>query len=259
MNHYISSAITRKYIEHSIKRTHILKLFFTLLSLMPSIVFAQNKDYSRDTGPSILIGTQVPLQYTVGFSYHFSPVISARAQVGLLTKPYDRMVLGIMEQFGLEKPISRLIERSLDHGLMYTLGGNYHFGKNYIGLFGQHAQLKGNISLENAASTYFDRDLSFLSPFGVSLLEISAKSNITNIGLIYGRRFVLPNPRFEILAEAGVAKVIGSNNQFSSNQRLLEQVPLVKQLYRNLASDFSDAYRKNGYLPSINIYLNYHF
>jgi hypothetical protein len=142
---------------------------------------------------------------------------------------------------------------------MYTLGGNYHFGKNYIGLFGQYARLKGSISLENAASAYFNTDLSFLSPFGISLLEVSAKSNITNIGLLYGRRFILPNPRFEILAEAGFAKIIGSNNQFSSNQRLVEQIPLVRQLYRNLEGDFSDAYRKYGYVPTINVYLNYHF
>jgi hypothetical protein len=260
-NHYCKQ--TTKYKLKLSKRYYATCLrFLVLFSLfIQANAFAQDTytDTVKDTGPSIMVGTQIPLQYSVGVNYHFSPLISARAQFGLLTKPYDRMVLAIMEQFGLEKSTSRLIERSLNNGLMYTLGGNYHFGKNYAGIYGQHARLSGNISLEDAASAYFDRDLSFLSPFGVSLLEVSAKSNITNIGFLYGRRFTLPNPRFEILAEAGIAKIIGSSNQFSSNQRLLEQVPLVKQLYRNLDADFADAYRRYGYLPTLNIYVNYHF
>jgi len=155
--------------------------------------------------------------------------------------------------------MSDLIERSLDHGLMLTLGGNYHFGKNYLGLYGQYAQLRGESSLEQVASTYFDRDLSFLSPFGLSLLEISAKSNLSNLGIVYGRRFTLPNPKFEILAEASIGKIIGSTSDFSTNQSLLERRPLVKQLYRNLEGDFREAYRKYGYLPSINVYINYYF
>jgi hypothetical protein len=260
MNHTYSKQIT-KY-RHSVTNRKsetwvwslVLPLFF-----IQTFAFAQDTNTEKDAGPSIMVGTQIPLQYSIGINYHFSPVISARAQFGLLTKPYDRMVLAIMEQFGLEKSINRIIERSLNNGLMYTLGGNYHFGKNYVGIYGQHARLSGNISLEDAASAYFSRDLSFLSPFGVSLLEISAKSNLYNAGLLYGRRFTLSNPKFEILAEAGIAKILGSNNQFSTNQRLLEQVPLVKQLYRNLDSDFASAYRRYGYLPTLNIYLNYHF
>ncbi len=142
---------------------------------------------------------------------------------------------------------------------MFTLGGNYHFGKNYVGIYGQYANLKGEASLQDAASAYFNRDLSFLSPFGINILEISAVSNLTNLGLLYGRRFVLPDPRFEILAEAGFAKIIGSSNSFSTNQALIERVPLVQQLYRNLDYDFSQAYRKYGYLPTINVYITYHF
>jgi hypothetical protein len=256
---YCKQTLKGKAVVLNRKSTILLKFFISLLVLTPTLAVAQDAVSVQDTGPSIMLGTQIPLQYSIGVNYHFSPVISARAQFGLLTKPYDRMVLATMEQFGLEKSLSRLIERSLNNGLMYTLGGNYHFGKNYVGIYGQYARLSGNISLEDAASAYFDRDLSFLSPFGVSLLELSVKSNINNIGLMYGRRFVLPNPRFEILAEAGIAKVIGSNNQFSTNQRLLEQVPLVRQLYNNLGADFANAYRRYGYLPSLNVYINYHF
>jgi hypothetical protein len=237
-----------------VNRSKIKFIFLLVFS-----VHSFTHSIAQDKGPSVMIGTQIPLQYTLGFNYHFSPAISARAQLGILNKPYDKLVLSIMEQFGLEKPIGRLIEKSLNHGLMYTLGVNYHFGKNYVGLFGQHTQLKGKITIEEAASAYFERDLSFLNPFGFSLLEVSARSNTTNIGVLYGRRFTFPDPRFEILAEAGIAKIISTTNYFSTSNRLLEQVPRVKEVYRNLSVDFKEAYRRYGYLPTINVYLNYHF
>lgn len=246
-------------IGNFVRRHRIIDSVKWIILIFFLIVLCYTGSFAQQTSPSIMVGTQIPLQYTLGFNYPFSPVISARAQVGLLTKPYDRMMLGIMENFGLEKNLGRLIEKSLDHGLMFTLGGNYHIGKNYIGIFGQHARLKGDISLENAAIAYFDSDLSFLSPFGMSLLEVSARSNIYNVGILYGRKIILPNPRFEILAEAGIAKVLLSKNYFSTNQRLVEQLPLVKQVYRNMDRDFQEAYLRYGYIPTINLYLNYHF
>src|SRR5688500_13735424 len=85
--------------------------FFTLLALLLGNTFVSAQ--TEDLSPSIFIGTQFPLQYNVGFNYHFSQAISARAQVGLLTKPYDRIVIETMEWFGLNQSMSKLIERSL--------------------------------------------------------------------------------------------------------------------------------------------------
>jgi hypothetical protein len=168
-------------------------------------------------------------------------------------------MLKAMEGFGLDKNLSRTIENSLQNGLMATLGANYHFGKNYLGVYGQYAHLKGETSLAEAASAYFGRDLSFLNPLGISILELSARSNLYNVGVIYGRRFTLPNPRFEILAEAGFGKILGSSNKFATNQMLIERIALVQQLYKQMDKDFNSAYWKHGFLPSINVYLTYQF
>lgn len=214
---------------------------------------------AQDIGPSVFIGTQFPLQYTAGINYHFMPSLSARAQIGLLTRPYDWLVLKTMQGLGLDDSKARLIERALDHGLLFSGGVNYHFGKNYVGVYGQYTQLKGSITLNEALSAYFNTDLSFLNPFGFSVTELSADSYLTNLGILYGRRFVLPNPKFEIIAEAGIARIISSRNSFKSNQGLLERLPVVQQVYSRLDNDFSDAYRRYGYLPTVNIYLNYRF
>jgi hypothetical protein len=241
------------------KRLAFKKNAISILTVSLVYILSNFPVAAQEVGPSAMIGTQFPLQYTIGFNYPISPKISARAQIGLLTKPYDRIVLKAMESFGLEKKLSRTIESSLQNGLMATLGANYHFGKNYVGLYGQYAHLKGETNLAEAASAYFGRDLSFLNPFGISLLELSTSSNLYNIGLLYGRRFILPNPRFEILAEAGFGKILGSSNKFTSNQAFIERIPVVQQLYATMDRDFNSAYWKHGFLPSINIYLTYHF
>lgn len=241
-----------------IRGRKLLAIFFiTLLAVAGVSLRTHAQD--QDIGPSVFIGTQFPLQYTAGINYHFTPAISARAQVGLLTKPYDWLVLKTMERFGLEESKSRLIERALDHGLLFSVGANYHLGKNHIGIYGQYSQLRGSITLEEALGAYLNTDVSFLDPLGFSLLELSAKSSLVNLGVLYGRKFVLPNPKFEIVAEAGIARVITSTNTFESNQGLLERLPVVQQLYTRLDNDFSNAYRKYGYLPTINLYLNYRF
>lgn len=215
--------------------------------------------YAQLARPQIMVGTQLPLQYSVGLHYPLTPAISARIQAGLLTKPYDWMLLKTMEGFGLNRNLSRTIESSLQNGFVATLGTNYHFNKNYVGVYGQYAHLRGESSLVEAASAYFDTDLSFLSPLGISLLELSAQSNLYNIGFLYGRRFTLANPRFAILAEAGLGKILGSANNFATNRPFIERILLVQQLYQKMDRDFKSAYLKYGFLPSINVYLTYQF
>jgi hypothetical protein len=205
-----------------------------------------------------MIGTQFPLQYSAGFNYHFTPALSARFQAGLVTKPYDRFILRMMEWYGLNHTLSRTIENSLQVGSMFSAGTNYHFGKNYAGIYGQFAHLKGQTSLAEVLETYLNRDIPFLG-INIPLLELSARSNLYNIGIVYGRRFVLPNPRFEIYTEAGIAKIISSGNRFSSSSDLLERLGVVQQLYSNLDNDFRSAYRRYGYLPSVSVYLVYKF
>jgi len=75
--------------KHLRKNNKIYFFIFFSLILSNTFVSAQTEDIN----PSIFIGTQFPLQYTLGFNYHFNPAISVRAQVGLLIKPYDKIVL----------------------------------------------------------------------------------------------------------------------------------------------------------------------
>jgi len=207
---------------------------------------------------SLFIGTQIPLQYTVGYNYRFSQPLSARIQVGLLTKPYDRFILNFMEAFGLDKELSRVIEKSFRGGTFLGAGLNYHFGKSYAGLYGHYLRLRsGGVTPADALGIYFNRDFSGFDPQGLPNFEFSMQSNLFQLGALYGRQFQLPHPRWRIDAELSVAKVIASSSTFASNRPSVDRTGLATSLYQILNREVGKAYRQHGWLPTINLYLVY--
>lgn len=207
---------------------------------------------------SLFIGTQIPLQYTTGYAYRFSNHLSGRIQLGVLTKPYDRFIRGSMEAFGLDKELGRVIEKSFRGGTLLGLGANYHFGKNYAGLYGQYLHLRsGGVTPADALGIYFKGDFSGFDPKGLPGFEFSMQSNLFQLGALYGRQFQLPHPRWRIDAEVSLAKVIASTSTFASNRPTVDRTGLAKSLYQTLNREVGEAYRQHGWLPTINVYLVY--
>jgi hypothetical protein len=207
---------------------------------------------------SFFIGTQIPLQYAVGYSYRFSNHFSARLQVGVLTKPYDRFIRSSMEAFGLDKELGRVIAKSFRGGTLLGTGVNYHFRKSYAGLFGQYVHLQsGGVTPADALGIYFKRDFSGFDPQGLPTFAFSMQSKLYQLGALYGRQFYLTNPRWRIDAELSLAKVITSRSSFSSNRPAVDRTGLAKSLYQVLDREVGKAYQQHGWLPTINMYLVY--
>ena len=204
------------------------------------------------------VGTQIPLQYTAGYAYQFNNRFSARAQVGVLTKPYDQYIVRLMEAFGMEKNLGRVIERSFRSGTLLGLGVNYHAGKNYAGLSGQYINLRGaGITPADGLGIFFKQDFSGFGLSSLPAFEFTMQSNLFNLGVLYGRQIPLPNPRWRIDAEVGVAKVVASGNTFASNRPLIDRTGLTQGLYRELDRQLKKSYWQYGWLPTVSVYLVY--
>ena len=207
---------------------------------------------------SFFIGTQIPLQYTAGYAYRFSKKISARIHLGILTKPYDQFIRGSMEAFGMDQELGRVIAKSFRGGTILGTGANYHFGKNYAGLYGQYIHLRsGGVTPADALGIYFKRDFSGFDPKGLPNFEFSMQSNLYQLGALYGRQFYLANPRWRIDAEVSLAKVITSASSFSSNRPAVDRTGLAQSLYKALNREVGEAYQEHGWLPTLNVYLVY--
>ncbi|RDC58824.1 hypothetical protein [Adhaeribacter pallidiroseus] len=207
---------------------------------------------------SFFIGTQIPLQYNVGYSYRFPHRFAARLQVGVLTKPYDRFIRSSMEAFGLDKELGRVIAKSFRGGTLLSLSANYHFPKSYTGLYGQYIHLQsGGVTPADALGIYFKRDFSGFDPQGLPAFAFAMQSNLYLLGALYGRQFPLPNPRWRIDGELSLAKVITSSSSFSSNRPGIDRTVLAKGLYQVLDREVGAAYQQHGWLPTLNVYLVY--
>jgi hypothetical protein len=225
----------------------------------------QAQDSVRHTGDPqtfskahVFIGTQVPLQFTGGLGYQFSDRVSARAQAGFITKPYSGFIVDAMEAFGLDKYLGRVIRKAFRSGTVFGIGPVYHFGKNYVGVYGQYMHLKGGgITPADALSVYFKKDFTEFDLTGLPVFEFSMQSNMVNAGALFGRRFDLKNPRLSINGEIGLSKIVASRNSFSSNRTLIDRTSLARNLYADLDKEMQDAYWKHGFVPTLNLYLVY--
>lgn len=235
-----------------------------LLFLQVSCLFAQDTTKNHHTwneSPTkshVFIGTQIPLQFTAGLEHRFSNKISAQAQVGIITRPYSGFIVDAMETFGMDKKLSQVIKKAFRSGTVIGIGPNYHFGRNYVGIYGQYMHLKGGgITPADALSVYFKKDFTEFNLTGIPLFEFSMQLNAVNAGALFGHEFRLRNPRLSLRGEAGLSKIVASKNSFVSNRTLIDQTAFAQTLYKEMDREMRDAFWKYGFIPTINLYLAY--
>jgi hypothetical protein len=227
-----------------------------LLYLATGTLWAQPKT------PSILLGTQFPLQYTAGFDYQFHPRFSASLQAGILAKPYDKYLLYCMEVAGLSKSLSRIIEKSFEKAYIGSLGVNYHFnGKYYAGIYGLGARMYGKGPLLELANVYYKGKLpANVDPALLAVaegLQMNWESDLVCAGILAGRRFLLPKSKFEFRTEIGFTKIMGSQSRYSVGNSIIDESALARDLYTQMNAEFKKSYWKYGYVPSLNLYVVY--
>lgn len=233
-----------------------LLLSFNLLAQDSAVYRTPAKTFSKS---HVFIGTQIPVQFTAGYEHQFSSRMSARAQAGLITKPFSGFIVDAMKVFGMDEYLARVIKKSFKSGTVFSVGPNYHFGKNYAGVYGQYMHLRGGgVTPADALSVYFKKDFTEFDVTGLPAFEFSMHSNIINAGALFGHRFDLHNPRFSINGEVGLSKIVASKNSFASNRTLIDQTTVAQNLYKEIDTEMRDAYWKHGFIPTLNLYLVYH-
>ena len=245
-------------------RLYTFILFFILAGAGHNSLFGQIKPGDPEAQKAfsksqVLVGTQIPLQFTAGYQYQVSVHFSARAQAGILTRPYQGLIVNSLEAFGLDKNLGRVIKKAFRTGTLLGIGTNYHFGKNYIGVAGKYIHLKGGgITPADALSVYFKQDFSGFDPTGLPAFEFNMQSDIFNIDALFGHEFQLQHPRLSINAEFSLSKIIASQNNFYSNRSLIDGTAFARNIYKQLDKEIQSAFWKYGVIPTISVYLVYH-
>lgn len=221
-------------------------LYFAVLLLPCTLVCSQH---------TIKVGSQIPIQYAVQYDYQPSKRFSGNAQVGVLTKPYDQVILVTLQSLGVSEEIVDVLTYAFDVGLISQAGTNYHFKKNYMGLTAAWIHLRASDTPVGVMESAFNVDIDSYparpKQSVASLVNISLASDLLTAGILYGRRFTFKNPRVEVCTEIGFAKVIASKSYVESPQRSLTTLSTL------VDEELNEDYLTYGYLPSINLFLVY--
>jgi hypothetical protein len=198
----------------------------------------------------IKVLAEVPVQFGAGYEVNVSKKISISVQGGVLTEPNSTLVINVLEKFGTSPEIVELIEDSFKFGLVGEAGAHYNFGRNYAGAYSQFINLRGKGTAPDVVEEYFDENFS-LFPIRPGSdpddRQVSIRSSLMQVGILYGRRFPLKNEHFEIDAEFGISKNVWSKSRlYSENRDLSEMDDEVDETLEYY-------YSKYGYIPSLTV------
>lgn len=242
-----------------------IRHWLSLSALLASLpLLAQRQDSLITTTPfraghTVFAGVQIPLNYTLGYRYQFSRRLSVQAQGGLIAAPFERYTLKLLEGFGLDPNLSRVIDRSFQQGSSVSLGISVHANSPWYGtLYGQYIHFAaGPITPADGLGIYFNRDFSGFSPLNSPAFVFNLQSNVWVAGLRAGRSFQFTDSRFGLTTELGVGKILTTKNTFSSNRSAVDALGVTRQLYGNLDNEIDTKLRQYGYLPTLNVLLTY--
>jgi hypothetical protein len=242
-----------------------IRFCLSLLALLISVPFiSQGQDSLAAYKPfqanhMVFVGVQIPLNYTLGYRYQFSRRLSAQVQGGLIAAPFERYTLKLLEGFGLDPNLSRVIDRSFRQGSSVSLGVSVHANSPWYGtLYGQYIHfLAGPITPADGLGVYFNRDFSGFNLLNSPAFVFNLQSNIWVAGLRVGRSFQFNNSRFGLNTELGLGKILTTKNTFSSNRSAVDALGVTQRLYDNLNNEIDTKLRQYGYLPTLNVLLTY--
>lgn len=226
------------------------KLFLVLVSSLVAFVFqpvfAQHQ---------LKIGTDIPLQFALGYNYSPDKGVGGGLKVGILTEPHSSIILAAMEAFGTQEAIVEIVRDGFKMGIVLDGSASWHWKKNYVGANLIFINLSAGEAPLDVIDGNYDLDLLSYSDlltslFGQESMKINLNSNLLQMGFHYGRRVPLKD-KLELQLEFGLSKNIGSTNNFSSD------FPYPLTIYNAIDEDLQEAYRKYAIIPTLGIYLVY--
>lgn len=213
--------------------------------LSVSLFFFLNTVYSQKM--HLIVGTSLPVFYGIGVEGYFSPHIALRGEAGVLTTPYDVIILEVLKAFDTDELLLTTIGNAFSFGTNLQAVFNWHFRKNYIGATYSYLSLKAEDRPADIFQNYF----------GISMpvrrqTSLILDCGLHNGGLLYGRKFQLKKPGFSVNLELSIQKTFSSTSKLggsSGNE--------FTRLSNAIDNELSQYFIGYGYIPGINIFLVY--
>ena len=202
------------------------------------------------------VGTNFPLQHS--FRYDFRPLnaVSIFVEPGVLTQPYDRVIMEILRATGTDESTVELVENAFEFGYLGKTGINFHTNKWYFGAFYHYLLLTGSETPANAIKAYYDVNVNplLIGPDWTGLKDdVFVESQLHQVGLNAGRIFRFGEGPFYLRMDLSLSKNIGSKTEMYSNNNDYSEES------EEMDENMRETYKKYAYLPGVGLYLGYSF
>lgn len=221
------------------------KLIIIFCLLLPLTINAQKISWRS--------GLQFPVQYFTGIEYKPVDFLSFNVHAGIITDPHDEVILTILESLGTDDEYIRMINGAFEFGFVFDAGARFQFGKYYAGTYLQNIRLTGADAPGDVIQNYYGVDFSNYPSRTTSdgANELKLSSNLSQLGIVLGRRINLPVKKLSLAAEFSISMNIDSNSRLSSSTQDL------KNLSQLIDQELKIVYQDYAYIPAIALLLVY--
>ena len=217
-----------------------------LIFLLCWLTFFQAKTQQTN----VFIGTQIPVCYSLGIEKGFSDLVALSLQGGILTSPYDKIILNILKSFGTEDVLVNTVGEAFSHGLVIQVTPTVQTKRWYGGPFYSFFSLVAKDAPADLIENYYGVDIP--DRIQSRTRELILTSNLHNAGILIGRKFDLKT-KLELRTEISFAKTFNSSSKLSTANYDFENIST------SIDEELSKYYKDFGYIPSLNLFLAYKF
>ncbi len=236
------------------------RILVALLLVFPLVLHGQEfEEEVSDQLPNhwVKVFAETPVQYGIGYELRAGKHWLISAQAGILSEPNSTMILWAMEEFGTDPIVVEVIESAFTSGTVLELDLGYSLGKrNYVATYVQGLLLTGEDTPSGAIGEALNEDLTSYPRRNnrpIANETVTVKSNLIQLGLLYGHRFPLSKDKLELIVEFGISANISSSSELESDQRDYSTLNATFDTY------LANVYQDYAFIPSLSIGLAYGF
>ncbi|HAN18369.1 MAG: hypothetical protein A2X13_06865 [Bacteroidetes bacterium GWC2_33_15] len=202
-------------------------------------VLSQNRE--------IFVGLDIPIYYSFGYEHEISEHISLNGKLGVLTNPFDVIILDLLKEFDADELLVNTIGDAFSVGINLQPTLKWYIRKTYIGLSYSFLMLNAKDCPIDAIENYYE--ISIPDRYSSSL---TLQSNLHNAGFILGRKFNIKGSRYAVNLEFSLMKTFASNSYLKK-----EREQSLESLSNAIDNKLNQYFVNYGYFPSINVFFVY--
>lgn len=208
-------------------------------------------------GFGIAVGVHAPLNYSLRVMATPHQRLEVDASLGIIAPPFDGAIIGILDAFGVDSGITKLLGRTFAGGLGSQVGVSAHMGRHLIRISGGFWALTASTVSADELERAFRRNANpYRSRPGEGTNQLTLDGHLWQVAAYYGYRLPLdPQQRWTLRLELGLERTVASSFNLASSSPAVRNRPEAQALSEDLDQDLQTIMADYSWVPTLNVLL----